>query len=336
MKYAISLKNVSKDFYIPKKKKDLSFLKRKLSWIYREWETFQAVKSMNFTVKKGEILGYLGPNGAGKSTTVKMLTGILTPSKGIIRVLGVDPHKDRNTYKRQLGVMFGQRQTLDNDVALIESYKLFKDIYDIPQKAFQERLEKLANMLEIQDLLETPYRMLSLGQRIRSELIGVFLHKPKIVFLDEPTIGLDAHAKVVIRDFLKIINKEEQTTILITSHDMDDIEELCQRIILIAKGEKYYDGTLSAFKKKHTRYKIVDITFTKTVNKELYQKILKKTQILEKQKGYLKLKIKNENIAQTVKEFLDTLEVVDLKLTEPTLERILAKMYSGELKNESL
>ena len=211
----------------------------------RDYKTVSAVDSVNFSIERGEMVGYIGPNGAGKSTSIKMLTGILVPSSGEIRVNGFVPFRQRRQYVKTIGVVFGQRTQLWWDIAVVESFKLLRRIYDVPQRDFDARMERFDEILGIRDYLHTPVRKLSLGERMRCDLAAALLHNPPLLFLDEPTIGLDVVAKDHIRQFLRAINREFQTTVLLTTHDLDDIEELCRRIMIIDHGKVLYDGPLS-------------------------------------------------------------------------------------------
>ena len=215
----IHVQHLCKRFYVQKKRKNGVLL--------REKETVEALKDVSFQIEKGELIGYIGPNGAGKSTTVKILSGILTPDSGEAEVVGKVPWKNRKEYVQHIGVVFGQRMQLWWDVPILDSYSLLKDIYRIPEAAYQKRLSELAEALNLGDLLRTPLRQMSLGQRMRAELCGSLLHQPEMLFLDEPTIGLDAVSKLALRDFLKWENREHRTTILLTTHDMEDIAALC-------------------------------------------------------------------------------------------------------------
>ena len=338
-KNIIEVKNLRKIFKVPKKQKDLSWVKKKLSWFYREWEEKRAVMDIDFEVEKGEILGYLGPNGAGKSTTIKMLTGILHPTDGDIKIdfgygQKLNPIKNRNKYTQEIGVVFGQRSILAYDIPVRDSFRLFKAIYGLSEEFYQERVEYLVKMLEIEDFFETPYRMLSLGEKMRCELAASFLHKPKIVFLDEPTIGLDATAKIKIRKFLKKINKEEGVTIIITTHDMDDIEELCKRIIFIDKGIVEYEGSLTQFKKKYSDWKRISIYYKKIKDKEKYEKLKNSLEVENGTENMITFKVaSDENLGSIIAKIVNSLEVIDLSITEPKLENIVAKMYE-ETKKE--
>ena len=233
----IEVRNLKKDFVVKKK--------REKGKVLREKETVSALKGVSFTVDEGELVGYIGPNGAGKSTTVKILSGILTPDGGEVSVGGIAPWKDRKRHVKNIGVVFGQRSQLWWDVPIIDSYNLLKDIYRIPQKDYEERLHELAKALDLEPLMRTPLRLLSLGQRMRAELCGSLLHRPKLLFLDEPTIGLDAVSKLALRAFLKWENKEYGTTIMLTTHDMEDIAALCSRVMVLGHGQKLFDGKLS-------------------------------------------------------------------------------------------
>jgi ABC-2 type transport system ATP-binding protein len=214
----------------------------------REYQDVRAVDGIDLSIRNGEIVGYIGPNGAGKSTTIKMLTGILVPTSGELRVAGFVPWKEREEYTRHIGVVFGQRTSLWWDIAVIESLRLLQKIYRVPERDFQERVERFDAVLGLREYLNTPTRKLSLGQRMRSELAAALIHNPKILFLDEPTIGLDVAVKARIRDFLREANREFGTTILLTTHDLDDIEALSHRVVVIDQGKKIYDGSLEGLK----------------------------------------------------------------------------------------
>lgn len=335
-KSIIKVSNLEKTFNIPKKAQNLSKWKQKLSWFYREWELKEAVKNVNFEVGKGEILGYLGPNGAGKSTTIKMLTGILHPTSGSIDVFdGLNPFENRREYTQEIGVVFGQRSILAYDIPVKDSFRLFKSIYGLSEEFYQERLKMLVKMLGVDKFFETPYRMLSLGEKMRCELAASFLHQPKIVFLDEPTIGLDAQAKITIRKFLKEINRKEKTTIMITTHDMDDIEELCERIIVIDEGTVAYEGTVSTFKRRYANTKQVDISYSTITNKEKLQELEKKYGIknnIEKSKSF-EFPV-NESLGNFLRNLVGCVEIQDLSIHEPKLENIIAEMYEKQNKEK--
>ena len=211
----------------------------------KQYEEIKALNDISFTIGDGEMVGYIGPNGAGKSSTIKVLSGILTPDQGMCRVNGRIPWKERKEHVRHIGVVFGQRSQLWWDVPVIDSFYLLKDIYDVPKEPFQRTCEELTELLSLGEILKTPARQLSLGQRMRCEIAASLLHQPEILFLDEPTIGLDAVSKLEVRGFIRKLNEEHQTTVILTTHDMQDIEALASRIILIGKGRVLMDGTLS-------------------------------------------------------------------------------------------
>src|ERR1700683_2023705 len=227
----------------------------------RDYKTIAAVDRVSFTIDRGEMVGYIGPNGAGKSTSIKMLTGILVPTSGEIRVNGFVPFRERRRYVKTIGAVFGQRTQLWWDIAVIESFKLLRRIYDVSQRDFDARMEHFDSILNIRDYLHTPVRKLSLGERMRCDIAAALLHNPPLLFLDEPTIGLDVVAKDQIRQFLRIINREFHTTVLLTTHDLDDIEELCRRIMIIDHGKVLYDGPLSHLKEKLLRTKQIKFVF---------------------------------------------------------------------------
>lgn len=238
----IEARGLTKVFKIFRRREGVSGAFRDL--FIREYRNLRAVDGIDFVVEEGEMVGYIGANGAGKSTTIKMLTGILVPTSGTVVVKGYVPYKDREVYTRNIGVVFGQRSQLWWDIAVIESFKLLRRIYDIPQKEYDQRLKKFDEILELSPLLHLPVRKLSLGQRMRCDLAAALLHNPAILFLDEPTIGLDVLAKSKIRDFLKEINDEYKTTVILTTHDLGDIEALCPRVAIIDRGKMLYDGSI--------------------------------------------------------------------------------------------
>ena len=233
--------------------------KREKGALLREKETVHALKDVSFEIEKGELVGYIGPNGAGKSTTVKILSGILVPDSGTVRVGGRTPWENRKDHVSHIGVVFGQRTQLWWDVPLLDSYSLLKDIYRVPEEKYRKRLDELTGTLQLGDLLRTPLRLLSLGQRMRAELCGSLLHSPELLYLDEPTIGLDAVSKLALRDFLRWENAEKGTTILLTTHDMEDIAALCSRVMVLGHGSKLYDGGLQDLLSQYDTTKTVQV-----------------------------------------------------------------------------
>lgn len=226
-----------------------------------------AVQDVNFSIAKGELVGFLGPNGAGKTTTLKMLSGILYPTSGQVNVMGYTPWDRNPVFQKQFSLVMGQKNQLWWDLPAIETFLLNKAIYEIPEKTFQKSLDELSTLLDIQDILRVPVRKLSLGQRMKAELAAALLHQPKVLFLDEPTIGLDVTSQQNIRGFLKKYNEEKKTTILLTSHYMDDIMELCKRVIIINLGTIVYDGSLPDLIARHADYKLLKVTFTESITR---------------------------------------------------------------------
>ena len=252
----IEVNNLKKNFIVKKK--------HEKGKILREKEIVSALKEVSFSVDKGELVGYIGPNGAGKSTTVKILSGILTPDGGEVTVGGIVPWKERKRHVKNIGVVFGQRSQLWWDVPIIDSYSLLRDIYRIPQGDYESRLKELTSALLLEELMRTPLRLLSLGQRMRAELCGSLLHRPQLLFLDEPTIGLDAVSKLALRDFLKWENNEYGTTIMLTTHDMEDIEALCSRVMVLGHGKKLFDGKLQDLLERYDTVRNVKIKYDQT------------------------------------------------------------------------
>lgn len=242
----ITMKNVCKSYKVAKR--NAGFKEACKSLFHKEYECIQALSDVSFTIDDGEMVGYIGPNGAGKSSTIKILSGILTPESGTCHVNGRVPWDNRIKHVKEIGVVFGQRSQLWWDVPVIDSFELLKDIYSIPEDVYQSNLEELTKLLGLNELVKTPTRQLSLGQRMRCEIAASLLHNPKILFLDEPTIGLDAVSKIAVREFILKLNETHKTTVILTTHDMQDIEALTKRIILVGKGKILMDGTISDIK----------------------------------------------------------------------------------------
>lgn len=238
----IQVEHISKTFQVAKR--NAGFSQAFQSLFHKQTETVHALRDISFTISDGEMVGYIGPNGAGKSSTIKILSGILTPDSGTCVVNGRIPFQERKEYVRDIGVVFGQRSQLWWDVPVIDSFELLRDIYEVSSAQYRQTMEELTALLSLEELLKTPVRMLSLGQRMRCEIAASLLHNPKILFLDEPTIGLDAVSKLAVRDFITTLNKRHNTTVLLTTHDMQDIEALAQRVLLIGRGQLLLDGTL--------------------------------------------------------------------------------------------
>lgn len=238
----IQVEHMNKTFKVARRSAGFSQAIKAL--FHRETETIRALSDISFSIGDGEMVGYIGPNGAGKSSTIKILSGILTPDDGTCIINGRVPWKERKEHVKDIGVVFGQRTQLWWDVPIIDSYELLRDIYEIPTQTYEENLEELTELLSLKELLKTPARQLSLGQRMRCEIAASLLHSPKTLFLDEPTIGLDAVSKLAVREFIRKQNKKHNTTVLITTHDMQDIEALADRVLLIGKGTLLFDGSL--------------------------------------------------------------------------------------------
>ncbi|MCI3920866.1 ATP-binding cassette domain-containing protein [Paenibacillus sp. TRM 82003] len=255
----ITLEGISKTFRVAKRSAGLGQAVKSL--FVREYKDHEALKNISFAIREGEIVGYIGPNGAGKSTTIKVMSGILVPDRGACRIMGYTPWKERTAYVRNIGVVFGQRSQLWWDVPVIDSFELLRDIYVIKPDAYRRQLAMLTETLALGDLLHTPVRQLSLGQRMRCEIAASLLHEPKILFLDEPTIGLDAASKIAVRQFIQRINREQGVTVILTTHDMSDIEALADRILMIGKGTLLYDGSVAELRRRFGSSRTVTVDF---------------------------------------------------------------------------
>ncbi|MFI0408677.1 ATP-binding cassette domain-containing protein [Actinomadura sp. 3N508] len=287
----------------------------------------RAVDGVSFTVRPGEFVGYLGPNGAGKSTTIKMLTGILTASSGRLRVCGLDPSRRRTSLARRIGVVFGQRTTLWWDLPLRDSLALVRRLYRVETAAHRERLAELTALLELEPFLDTPVRQLSLGQRMRGDLAAALLHDPELLVLDEPTIGLDVVSKATVRDFLERINAERGTTILLTTHDLGDIERLCRRVLIIDQGRLAYDGGLDALRRTVDADRLLVVELDRPVPPIALDGI--EAERVEGPRQWLRLP-RSANAAAVVAELARSHDVRDISLREAGIEDVLASLYRGD------
>lgn len=295
----------------------------------------EAVKGVSFDIEEGEMVGYIGANGAGKSTTIKMLTGILTPTSGKILINGMDPTKNRFKNNMNIGAVFGQRTQLWWDIPVIESYKLIQKIYEIPDEIYNSNIDYFTNTLNLGELLNVPVRQLSLGQKMRCEIAAAFLHNPKIVYLDEPTIGLDFMVKEKIRKFIKQLNKDKKTTVILTTHDLQDIEEICSRIIIIDKGSIMFDGALEEIREEFSKYRIATL-LVKEITEDLEQ-FLSKTNL-----KFEVLSIDEENniaikfdrnlitIAGIFKQIETHCTILDLSIEDISIDTIVKTLYERQ------
>lgn len=255
----IELQNICKSYKVARRSAGLGEAVKSL--FRREYTRVDALNDVSFTVRDGEMVGYIGPNGAGKSSTIKIMSGVLTPDSGTCVINGRVPWKERTAHVREIGVVFGQRSQLWWDVPVADSFELLRDIYRVDGAAYRKTLSRLTELLELGELLRTPARQLSLGQRMRCEIAAALLHEPKILFLDEPTIGLDAVSKAAVRGFIRICNKERGTTVILTTHDMQDIEALAERILLIGRGRILLDGTLDELKRRRPAQRRLTVAY---------------------------------------------------------------------------
>ncbi|MFC9649740.1 ATP-binding cassette domain-containing protein [Streptomyces sp. NPDC056937] len=300
-------------------------VRRKAGLLRREKHQVRAVDGISFRVPRGEMVGYIGPNGAGKSTTIKMLTGILTPSGGRLRVAGIDPSRERTRLAQRIGVVFGQRTTLWWDLPLIDSYRLMHRMYRVPDARFRVNLERCVELLDLAELLDVPVRQLSLGQRMRGDIAAALLHDPEVLYLDEPTIGLDVISKAKVREFLRDLNAERGTTVLLTTHDLTDIEQLCKRVMVIDHGQLLYDGGLAGLHEvgESERTLVVDL------ERELPPIEVGGARVVrvDGPRQWLAFPAA-ESAAPLVARIAAEYPLVDLSVREPDIEAVIAKMYA--------
>ena len=323
----IEVKKLSKTFKVKIKEKGI---KGSIKSIFKpKYKIIKAVKNISFEVEKGEMIAFIGPNGAGKSTTIKMMTGILYPDAGNIKVIDYDPVKDRKMLAYNIGTVFGQKEQLWTHLTPYDNFKFFGAIYDIPESRVEKKIEELRDLFELGEFINTPVRNLSLGQRIRCEIVASLIHEPQVLFLDEPTIGLDPVVKENIRSLIKRMNKEYKTTIFLTSHDVGDIEKLCKRVIIINNGSVVLDDTMENLKYHYLNKKIVDAKMKEKVNLDDEEGIT-----ILKDKGYnLKIEVdtKKRSVADAIK-LLNPDNIIDINISNIPLEDIISNIYKKEEK----
>lgn len=324
MNLAIQVQNLKKYYSVYQKQP--GFWGSVNSFFNRKYTDVKAVDEVSFEIREGELVGFIGPNGAGKTTTLKVLSGLLYPSGGQVRVLGKEPFKRERAFQTNISLVMGQKNQLWWDLPPMDSFILNKEIYEIGESEFKERLKRLSEMLEVEDILTTPVRKLSLGQRMKCELIASLLHSPKILFLDEPTIGLDVVAQQNMRDFIKEYNKEFKATIILTSHYMGDVKELCKRVIIINEGKIIYDGSLEKITQRFAPYKIIKIDFSDEVS----ENSLKSFGKLQKFSGkYAEIEIEKNKAAIQTSGILSKYDVQDLTIEDPSIEAVIRKIFTS-------
>lgn len=318
----IILQNINKSFHVAKRQ--AGFGRAVKALFSREYEIVHALDDISFTIKDGEMVGYIGPNGAGKSTTIKIMCGVLTPDSGVCNINGRTPWRERIAHVREIGVVFGQRSQLWWDVPIIDSFELMRDIYKVDAKSFNNNLDELTSLLALSEILKTPARSLSLGQRMRCEIAASLLHNPKTLFLDEPTIGLDAVSKIAVRQFIKKLNAERGTTVILTTHDMQDIEALTERILLIGKGRILLDGSLDELKKRSSERKTLVVEYSGNA-----PEICNGMTLCETKEGRLVIRLDPFilPVSDAIAHLAAQTELLDVSVSGITSEEMVALLY---------
>lgn len=324
MRTIIKVENLSKTYKVLKKEEGVKGSLKSL--VKRTYEEKIAVNDVSFEICEGEFVGFIGPNGAGKTTTIKVLSGIIYPTKGKISVLGYVPQKLQNEFKRKISVTMGQKNQLWWDIPAKDSFNLLRVIYKIPNEQYRKTLDELTQTLEVGMLLETPLRNLSLGERMKMEIIGALLHNPQVLFLDEPTIGLDATSRRNIREFLKYVNDQKKTTIMLTSHYLEDINYLCSRIIAINKGKKEYDGSLSNIRNKVSNQKLVIVS---SYNVENFDMLRKYGNNLEIKNNTLKMRANKDTMSDLGRLLFNNDIFFNINIEEVSLDETFEILFEG-------
>lgn len=318
----ITMREINKSFRVSKRESGFGNAVKAL--FSREYETVHALSDVSFTIADGEMVGYIGPNGAGKSTTIKIMCGILTPDSGDCDIDGLNPWKNRLRHVRDIGVVFGQRSQLWWDVPVIDSFDLIRDIYKVDEKRYRQNLDEMTALLDLSEILKTPTRSLSLGQRMRCEIAASLLHNPRILFLDEPTIGLDAVSKIAVRQFIKKLNTEHKTTVILTTHDMQDIEALTERILLIGKGRILLDGSLSELIKRSSKVKTLTVDYAGST-----PKLCAGMTAVDEKEGRLVAYIDPDilTVSAAISHISAQVEVLDISVSGIGAEEMVAALY---------
>ncbi len=323
----IEVKNISKEFKVNKRGAGIPGMIANM--FVPKFEIKKAVNDLSFTIEKGEMVGFIGPNGAGKSSTIKMLSGILCPDKGSISVGGFIPYKQRKAYVGNIGVVFGQKSQLQWDLPVIDSFELLRAIYRIPEEKYKRNLERFTEMLDMKSFINQPVRQLSLGQRMRSDIVASLLHSPEIVFFDEPTIGVDIIGKETIRSFIKELNEQDKVTMIFTTHDMQDIEQTCKRIIIIDKGSLMYDGSLQEIRSKYGTTRRLIAEFNEETSVAPIKNVI--IEDLKDRKASFTFDNNIVDVNKLMHEVLEKYSVHDVTVAEPEIESIIQKIYKGEV-----
>ncbi|MCS7460478.1 ATP-binding cassette domain-containing protein [Paenibacillus doosanensis] len=319
----ITVNGISKSFLVAKRSSGLRHAVKSL--FHREFTVVEALQDISFSIAPGEIVGYIGPNGAGKSTTIKIMSGILVPDRGTCTIHGYTPWLERVPYVKHIGVVFGQRTQLWWDVPVMDSFELLKDIYNIPQQDYNDNLELLIDTLDLGGIIQTPVRQLSLGQRMRCEIAASLLHNPSILFLDEPTIGLDAVSKIAVRRFIKMINKEKRVTVILTTHDMNDIEALADRILLIGKGTLLYDGSVQGLRSRFGTHRTITADYRENTNPITIPgaSVLSWTP----ERAILSVDTDQILMSEALTQLSSQVELMDVAIDTQPIEDIIVQMY---------
>lgn len=318
----IELRHIQKTFRVSRRSAGLSQAVKSL--FRREYETIHALQDVSFTIRDGEMVGYIGPNGAGKSSTIKIMSGVLTPDGGECVINGRIPWKERTAHVREIGVVFGQRSQLWWDVPVIDSFELIRDIYRVDDHAYHKTLSRLTELLQIGEIVKTPARQLSLGQRMRCEIAASLLHNPKILFLDEPTIGLDAVSKLAVRDFIRAINRENGTTVILTTHDMQDIEALTERILLIGKGRILLDGSLSELKARNSSRKTLTVAYEGGALPSCEEMTVKED---KEGRAVLSVDTRALSVSEAISRISAAVGVKDISVTGESIDELVVSLY---------
>lgn len=320
----IQVKNVSKAFKVSRRRAGAVGTVANL--FVPKFDKKEAVKNISFDIEKGEAVGFIGPNGAGKSTTVKMLSGILYPDSGEIIADGFIPYKQRKSYVGRIGVVFGQKSQLQWDLPVIDSFELLKAIYSVPENLYGKNLKKFTEMLDMEGFINQPVRQLSLGQRMRADIAAALIHSPETVFFDEPTIGVDVVGKETIRSFIRELNRQDNVTVIFTTHDMRDIEKTCSRLIIISEGAKIYDGSLQGIRDKYGKERQLDVTFAENIKLPVMENIA--VTELENNKKRLTFESGKVDVNKLMNQLLNMYSLRDIQILEPDIESIIRSIYN--------